>query len=189
MPEAKAYGFRAKGKARFLSGVITPAQPHYLYGLLDANVDPPLGRAPPILGIAASAGGYQVSSLFWLIQSLTCGKCVSGLPYIMTTLLSVMLLAGAQTAKHLRLAGALVLLSIVFHLVALGCCLCLQVLKSFRLAGDGGAGGCAPLHCHGGSHRGRCVCQALPRCPLLPHEYARQAVLAALEQQHENITG
>ena len=89
MPEAKAYGFRAKGKVRFLSGVVTPAQPHYLYGLLDANVDPPLGRAPPILGIAASAGGYQVSSLFWLIQLLTCGRCVSGLQYITTTLLSV----------------------------------------------------------------------------------------------------
>ena len=59
-PEAKVYGSRTKGKQRFLAGVVTPAQPHYLYGLLDANQDPHLGMAPPILGIAASAGGYQV---------------------------------------------------------------------------------------------------------------------------------
>ena len=56
----KVYGSRTKGKQRFLAGVVTPAQPHYLYGLLDANQDPHLGMAPPILGISASAGGYQV---------------------------------------------------------------------------------------------------------------------------------
>lgn len=61
-PEAKVYGSRTKGKQRFLAGVVTPAQPHYLYGLLDANQDPHLGMAPPILGIAASAGGYQVQA-------------------------------------------------------------------------------------------------------------------------------
>jgi hypothetical protein len=124
MPEAKAYGFRAKGKVRFLSGVVTPAQPHYLYGLLDANVDPPLGRAPPILGIAASAGGYQVSSLFGLFScSYAADVCLgSSISQPHCKVSPGMLLAGAQTAKHLSLAGPLVLLSIVFHLVALGCC-------------------------------------------------------------------
>lgn len=59
-PEAKKYGFKTKARQRFLAGVVTPAQPHYLHGLLDANQDPHLGMVPPILGVAASAGGYQV---------------------------------------------------------------------------------------------------------------------------------
>lgn len=60
MPETKVYGIRTSGKRRFRAGIVTPAQPHYLYGLLDANQDPHLGMTPPILGIASSVGGYRV---------------------------------------------------------------------------------------------------------------------------------
>ena len=59
-PEPRTYGSRTKQKQRFVAGIVTPAQPHYLYGLLDANVDLPLGVSPPILAVAASAGGYKV---------------------------------------------------------------------------------------------------------------------------------
>ena len=64
VPEVKRYGLKTKGKSRFLAGVVTPAQPHYLFGLLDANQDPHLGMAPPTLGIANSVGGYKVRA--WL---------------------------------------------------------------------------------------------------------------------------
>ena len=60
VPEVKRYGLKTKGKSRFLAGVVSPAQPHYLFGLLDANQDPHLGMAPPTLGIANSVGGYKV---------------------------------------------------------------------------------------------------------------------------------
>lgn len=59
-PEPRSYGLRTKQKQRFVAGVVTPAQPHYLFGLLDANIDPVLGGTPPILAIAASAAGYKV---------------------------------------------------------------------------------------------------------------------------------
>jgi len=58
-PEPRSYGARVKQKQRFVAGIATPAQPHYLYGLLDANMDPSLGGTPPILAINASAGGYK----------------------------------------------------------------------------------------------------------------------------------
>lgn len=61
-PEPRTYGTRTKQKQRFLAGIVTPAQPHYLYGLLDANMDPCLGGTPPILAIATSAGGYKACS-------------------------------------------------------------------------------------------------------------------------------
>ena len=60
-PEPRAYGARTKQKQRFVAGVVTPAQPHYLYGLLDANTDLPLGGAAPLLAVAASATGYKVA--------------------------------------------------------------------------------------------------------------------------------
>ncbi|CAL8466240.1 g5776 [Coccomyxa elongata] len=59
-PEPRTYGTRTKQKQRFVAGIVTPAQPHYLYGLLDANMDPSLGGTPPVLAIATSAGGYKV---------------------------------------------------------------------------------------------------------------------------------
>ncbi|EIE20036.1 hypothetical protein COCSUDRAFT_58259 [Coccomyxa subellipsoidea C-169] len=62
-PEPRSYGSRTKQKQRFVAGIVTPAQPHYLYGLLDANMDPSLGGTPPILAIAASAGGYKARIL------------------------------------------------------------------------------------------------------------------------------
>ena len=60
-PEPKVYGQRTKQKQRFVAGIVTPAQPHYMYGLLDANMDPPLAATAPILAVAASAGGYKVA--------------------------------------------------------------------------------------------------------------------------------
>ena len=65
-PEPRLYGARTRQKQRFVAGVISPAQPHYLYGLLDANTDLPLGGTPPILGIAASATGYKVQPFLTL---------------------------------------------------------------------------------------------------------------------------
>ena len=62
-PEPRSYGARTRQKQRFVAGVVSPAQPHYLYGLLDANTDLPLGHTPPILAVAASATGYKVASL------------------------------------------------------------------------------------------------------------------------------
>ncbi len=62
-PEPRTYGTRTKQKQRFVAGIVTPAQPHYLYGLLDANMDPSLGGTPPILAIATSAGGYKACFL------------------------------------------------------------------------------------------------------------------------------
>ncbi|BDA51431.1 probable DNA mismatch repair protein MutS at C-terminar half [Coccomyxa sp. Obi] len=59
-PEPRTYGTKTKQKQRFVAGIVTPAQPHYLYGLLDANMDPSLGDTPPILAIATSTGGYKV---------------------------------------------------------------------------------------------------------------------------------
>lgn len=63
-PEPRLYGARTRQKQRFVAGVISPAQPHYLYGLLDANTDLPLGGTPPILGMAASATGYKVACFY-----------------------------------------------------------------------------------------------------------------------------
>ena len=62
-PEPKVYGARTGKKQRFMAGIVTPAQPHYMYGLLDAGVDPPLGETPPILAVATSAGGYKAGFL------------------------------------------------------------------------------------------------------------------------------
>lgn len=65
-PEPRSYGARAKQKQRFVAGIATPAQPHYLYGLLDANMDPSLGGTPPLLAITASASGYKARPTHWL---------------------------------------------------------------------------------------------------------------------------
>ena len=60
VPGGEAVRAEDEGKSRFLAGVVTPAQPALLFGLLDANQDPHLGMAPPTLGIANSVGGYKV---------------------------------------------------------------------------------------------------------------------------------
>ena len=62
-PEPRTYGARTNKKQRFVAGIVTPAQPHYMYGLLDADMDPSLGETPPILAVATSAGGYKAGFL------------------------------------------------------------------------------------------------------------------------------
>ena len=48
-------------KNRFIGGVVTPAQPQYLYGMVDDRADAhDFVESPPILGIAAAVGGYKV---------------------------------------------------------------------------------------------------------------------------------
>lgn len=60
-PQAYSYGARAKLKNRFIGGVVTPAQPQYLHGMVDDRADAhDFQEAPPILGIAAAVGGYKV---------------------------------------------------------------------------------------------------------------------------------
>lgn len=51
-------------KNRFIGGVVTPAQPQYLYGMVDDRADAhDFQESPPILGIAAAVGGYKVHPL------------------------------------------------------------------------------------------------------------------------------
>ena len=60
-PQGYSYGARAKMKNRFIGGVVTPAQPQYLYGMVDDRADAhDFVESPPILGIAAAVGGYKV---------------------------------------------------------------------------------------------------------------------------------
>lgn len=66
-PQAYSYGARAKMKSRFIGGVVTPAQPQYLHGMVDDRADAhDFQEAPPILGIAAAVGGYKVQLLLHL---------------------------------------------------------------------------------------------------------------------------
>lgn len=67
-PQAYSYGARAKMKSRFIGGVVTPAQPQYLHGMVDDRADAhDFQEAPPILGIAAAVGGYKVQSPGWVL--------------------------------------------------------------------------------------------------------------------------
>ena len=60
-PQAYSYGARSKFKTRFIGGVVTPAQPQYLHGMVDDRADThDFQEAPPILGIATAVGGYKV---------------------------------------------------------------------------------------------------------------------------------
>lgn len=63
-PQSYSYGSKTKMKKRFIGGVVTPAQPQYLYGLVDDRADAhDFQGTPPILGIAASVGGYKVGGI------------------------------------------------------------------------------------------------------------------------------
>ena len=65
-PQSYSYGSKSKMKTRFVGGVVTPAQPQYLYGLVDDRADAhDFQGTPPILGIAASVGGYKASHTVW----------------------------------------------------------------------------------------------------------------------------
>ena len=62
-PEPYRYGTaRTKQKKRYIGGIVTPAQPTYLHGLVDEKGDAArlMEAAPPVLGVAASVSGYKV---------------------------------------------------------------------------------------------------------------------------------
>jgi len=60
-PSGYNYGARTKSKSRFIGGVVTPAQPQYLYSMMEDRADVhDFHESPPILGIAAAVGGYKV---------------------------------------------------------------------------------------------------------------------------------
>lgn len=62
-PQDYNYGARTKMKRRFVGGVVTPAQPVYLYGMVNDRADAhDFHESPPILGIATAVGGYKVSN-------------------------------------------------------------------------------------------------------------------------------
>lgn len=67
-PQSYSYGSKSKMKTRFVGGVVTPAQPKYLYGLVDDRADAhDFQGTPPILGIAASVGGYKVKAICYVV--------------------------------------------------------------------------------------------------------------------------
>ncbi|DBA98847.1 TPA: hypothetical protein ACH3X1_014607 [Trebouxia sp. C0004] len=58
-------------KNRFIGGVVTPAQPQYLYSMMEDRSDAhDFQESPPILGIAAAVGGYKVMEVD--VDMLTC---------------------------------------------------------------------------------------------------------------------
>lgn len=71
-PEPYAYGARSKPKERFLAGIVSPASPNYVYGLVDVPSAVPLVAPPPLLGIAASVAGYKVGGKQALRRSAIC---------------------------------------------------------------------------------------------------------------------
>ncbi|KAL0046056.1 hypothetical protein WJX82_001167 [Trebouxia sp. C0006] len=70
-PQGYNYGARTKMKNRFIGGVVTPAQPQYLYSMMEDRSDAhDFQESPPILGIAAVVGGYKVMEVD--VDMLTC---------------------------------------------------------------------------------------------------------------------
>ena len=59
-PIARA-GMRSGRKNRYVAGIVTPAQPNYLHGMLEDSTDQMLQAAPPVIGVAASVGGFQAA--------------------------------------------------------------------------------------------------------------------------------
>lgn len=75
-PQGYNYGARTKMKNRFIGGVVTPAQPQYLYSMMEDRSDAhDFQESPPILGIAAAVGGYKVSLQTYVTTGL-CKKTV-----------------------------------------------------------------------------------------------------------------
>ena len=65
-PEQYSYGPRQKMKKRFVGGVVTPAQPQYLHGMVDDRMDAhDFQASPPILGVVAAVGGYKVTDPYY----------------------------------------------------------------------------------------------------------------------------
>lgn len=61
-PDDHVYGQRKTQKRRYVAGIVTPAQPEYMHGLVDGGPDVALDDAAPLLGVSASVGGYQVEA-------------------------------------------------------------------------------------------------------------------------------
>ena len=61
-PEPYAYGTKTKRKERFLAGIVSPASPNYVHGLVDVPGAVPLEAPPPLLGVAASVAGYKAGA-------------------------------------------------------------------------------------------------------------------------------
>ncbi len=77
-PQGYNYGARTKMKNRFIGGVVTPAQPQYLYSMMEDRSDAhDFQESPPILGIAAAVGGYKVSLQLYLGTIGLCKRTVS----------------------------------------------------------------------------------------------------------------
>lgn len=48
---------RQPGKQRYVAGVVTPAQPNYVVGLMDGDQDDGFQQTPPVLGVALGVSG------------------------------------------------------------------------------------------------------------------------------------
>lgn len=58
--EAEPYSYgsmRTRQKTRYVAAVVTPAAPHLLLGLANADEDVDLQTAPPVLGLSPTVGG------------------------------------------------------------------------------------------------------------------------------------
>ncbi len=49
---------RQTGKQRYIAGVVTPAQPNYVVGLMDDEQDDGYQHMPPVLGVTMGVSGY-----------------------------------------------------------------------------------------------------------------------------------
>lgn len=60
-PEPYNYGtMRRNPKQRYIAAIVTPAAPHFLHGMIDEEVNIPVEKTPPLLGISPTVGGYSV---------------------------------------------------------------------------------------------------------------------------------
>ena len=70
-PTPYAYGARSKRKTRFISGIVTPHSPVYVYDLVSTSasssssalrsVDPEFKSTPPVIGIASRKGAFTIA--------------------------------------------------------------------------------------------------------------------------------
>lgn len=69
---------RQTGKQRYVAGVVTPAQPNYVVGLMDEDQDDGFQQMPPVLGVALGVSGYVI--ILYVCHpcqsSLLCLHCV-----------------------------------------------------------------------------------------------------------------
>jgi predicted GIY-YIG superfamily endonuclease len=63
-PEPYNYGtMRRAPKERYVAAIVTPALPHFLHNMVDEEVNIPVEKTPPLLGISPAVGGYSVIEL------------------------------------------------------------------------------------------------------------------------------